>query len=287
MFELKKIPYFYWTEAFTILSLDICSPFHEPMGLPVARQSELQQLLRTLIIAHERFFSRVPRGIVRAGDAAGDARSMITNHFVSMERNLGREVTEQLYRWATITYSCARDPHRWVVYQLVLGAWAVAMERRGQNTIGFEEPARVLREFQEQTDMKDAEEQIAKARTQALSEWDQKVYELCMFANDEKWVRETNERIDLDWDLRVNEMGLMDEHGDLLEKASEAELPPYLLWTDPLGEVLETIEWHRFQRFWRMLLSWLPEVDVERLYEAANRRSPPTEGPNLHPRQLV
>src|SRR3954462_14898915 len=99
-----------WGMIFTLLSMDVIVPFHEPMGLTIPDSACLIKLLRRLILENRAIFQQNPDVIPPLADRVLE----------EMQTVFGMEETEHFYKWATTVYiEVPADHPQWSAWQII------------------------------------------------------------------------------------------------------------------------------------------------------------------------
>jgi hypothetical protein len=165
-----------WGMIFTLLSMDVMTPFYEPMGLAMPDKQRFLKMLRRLILENRTIYQQNPEVIPPLADHVLE----------EMQSILGVDETEHFFKWATTVYTEVPADHpQWSAWQIIF--FRAAYNDKIQERLGVPAGKRdnILAQYFEVMDLTEVEQKIEKIKTQPLSDWDLEMYSIHQFSNDD------------------------------------------------------------------------------------------------------
>jgi hypothetical protein len=232
-------------EAACFLSMDIALRFFRPIGLEPADTLEFQRVLRALVQVN-----RLPQvGVSTQTEYEAFAVSV----YEGMSRSFSPEFSDTFRLWFREIF-CPSAGSDWDAYFLAVAAWAARFDRQHLDIVGFGPNTKSLLDaFRRARDLADVKAGVESAKQMPRSGWDEHIYTLMKYDDDE----------------------------DLVNRVNAAEDEPVLRY--PFARVLDAAERNRFQQFWDELLAQTTSESLVALRNLAQRYSDRSPG---EPKQL-
>jgi len=230
-----------WAEALALLSLDLALPLFEVMGLDFDEKQNVQPVLRELVRGHS--------DTLRTTFPCAGHPGMVEDIHRRILSLRGSEFVNQFETWFEDIF---RDPSgAWMSYDSAIVKWSAKFRYKRTDLLDLGSRAESLSALYSdlvRTRTTTIQNEIAIVKTVGLSEWDQFVYDLRHYCNDEETVTLKNDRAD-DLVLRY-----------------------------PFLRIEGAIERNLFQLFWQQFVTEINDASEEllwRLGEAQSRKDLP------------
>jgi hypothetical protein len=223
---------FEWVEVTSLISMDVTVEHYDRLGLPKDAWIELQPPMRRTV----RRYSKALRDLKPPRqDIAGLQLELANSHLAHLRQTTGSVLFERYLAFLYGVYASHAVTEKWYGSLFVLRSWAGAYSRRHTDSIGFRNPDYILGQFHRWASISEDEIAFRESRSKPLSSWDQRVFLLRSYCMEPERVRQVNDRIG-----------------------------PALL-RDPLSTLIESVEYRRFQDFWRRCRPEWDAVEMMRI----------------------
>jgi hypothetical protein len=203
-------------EAVCFLSMDIALRFFSPMGLEPADAPNFQQVLRALVQVN-----LLPEVGV---SPQTEYDTFALRVYEAISRSCSPELANTFRLWFREVF-CPSTGSDWDAYFLAVAAWAARFDRQHLDIVGFGPNAKSLLDaFRRARDLADVRAAIESAKQPPRSGWDEHIYMLMKYDDDE----------------------------DLVNRVNGPEDEPVLRY--PFARVLDAAERNRLQQFWEELV---------------------------------
>lgn len=165
-----------WGMIFTLLSIDIVTPFYEAMGLTLRGAESFRQMIRQLILENRRIYEQNPEVIPPFADCV----------FEEMEARFGKAEAEHLYKWATAIYNEVHaDQPQWSAWEILFFRAAHNAEARDRLGLPPDKRDPIFDHYRETVPLDDVEQEVENQKARLLSDWDLEMYSIHQFSHDD------------------------------------------------------------------------------------------------------
>jgi hypothetical protein len=210
-------------EAISVLSMDLSRSLFPEMGLDFRDPEQIRRVLRGRIEAH--------RAAIEV-DSVPEQRIMLGEVKQALSAARGAAFVEAAQIWfRDVFYWFPRKP--WSLYEDEVISVRAAM-RRGEDPLGLGDIAEQFLKSFAAIRAADIEALVEKVKEEPLSEWDQLIYRIRRYRNDEQFVLRYSEAVEMRY---------------------------------PFANLVGAVTQNRFQIAWEQMLPILPEHSLNLLHE--------------------